>query len=106
MMNFFKPTKKKIIWSVVLFIFLIYLSATLLTYFYDVDLPIFLDILYWAALWPALLFALLINFLSSPEKLSLWIIIIGGLVLEAVYSYSLICLISSMSKRNKGKRKR
>lgn len=79
-----------------LFIFLIYLVSTLVTYFYDVDLPLLLDILYWAMLWPALLFAALITALpiGSPIEgfVDIWLMIFGGLILEAIYAYFLVCL--------------
>lgn len=97
--EFIKPNKKKIIWSIILFAFLIYLISTLLTFFYDVELPIFLDILYWGTLWPALAFTYLVNLINPQEAMHFWIIIIGGLILEAVYSYFLVCIIAWVSKK-------
>jgi|SRR3989344_6323156 len=101
MKKFLRPTKNKVIWSIILFVLSIFLISTLLTFFYDVELSIFLNVIYFIAIWPSLTFAILLNALNLPEILYEWLIIIGGLIIQAFYSYFLVCLITLVMKKSR-----
>lgn len=95
-----KPTRNRIIWSLIVFSFSIFLISTLFTYFYDLNFPITLNIAYWLFIWPAILFGVLVSSLHMQNVfLEIWITFVGGIVVEAIYSYLLVCFISWTIKR-------